>query len=84
MERLRQTPSQTVGPFFAYSLTAQQYGYPYDSLVHHALLGPATPANNSTTPWRTYSESWQRCPLRLVNSWYSSTCLGDSSRHTTG
>ena len=43
MERLRQTPSQTVGPFFAYSLTAHQYGYPYDSLMNHALVGPITP-----------------------------------------
>ena len=32
-----QTPSQTVGPYFAYGLTAAQYGYdfdqPYDSVV---------------------------------------------------
>ena len=25
---LKQTPSQTVGPFFAFGLTAPQYGYP--------------------------------------------------------
>ena len=43
MERLRLTPSQTVGPFFAYSLTAHQYGYPYDSLMNHALVGLITP-----------------------------------------
>ena len=24
---LKQTPSQTVGPFFAYGLTPRQYGY---------------------------------------------------------
>lgn len=28
-----QTPSQTVGPFFAYGLTARQYGYPFTSIV---------------------------------------------------
>ena len=27
MKKLLQTPSQTVGPYFAYSLTPQQYGY---------------------------------------------------------
>jgi protocatechuate 3,4-dioxygenase alpha subunit len=27
MKKLVQTPSQTVGPFFAYSLTPEQYGY---------------------------------------------------------
>ncbi|MGQ7792826.1 protocatechuate 3,4-dioxygenase subunit alpha [Faunimonas sp. B44] len=30
---LKQTPSQTVGPYFAYGLTAEQYGYPHDALA---------------------------------------------------
>lgn len=38
-ERLQQTPSQTVGPFFAYSLTAEQYSYDYNSIVNGSLLG---------------------------------------------
>jgi protocatechuate 3,4-dioxygenase, alpha subunit len=29
MAKSRQTPSQTVGPFFAYGLTPEQYGYQY-------------------------------------------------------
>lgn len=28
----KQTPSQTVGPFFAYGLTPQQYGYPFSPI----------------------------------------------------
>lgn len=43
MERLRQTPSQTLGPFSAYSLTAEQYGYPYNSIVGGSLISEATP-----------------------------------------
>jgi protocatechuate 3,4-dioxygenase, alpha subunit len=39
MEKLRTTPSQTVGPFFAYSLTAEQYGYDFNSLVNGNLTG---------------------------------------------
>ena len=31
MTKKRQTPSQTVGPFFAYSLTPEQYSYEYDT-----------------------------------------------------
>ena len=27
MPKLRQTPSQTVGPYFAYGLSPEQYGY---------------------------------------------------------
>ncbi len=37
------TPSQTVGPFFAYSLTAEQYGYPYDSIANGSLIAEPTP-----------------------------------------
>jgi len=43
MEKLPQTPSQTIGPFFAYSLTAEQYGYAYNSLMNHALVSEQTP-----------------------------------------
>jgi protocatechuate 3,4-dioxygenase, alpha subunit len=32
-ERRSQTPSQTVGPFFAYGLTPEQYGYPFASIA---------------------------------------------------
>jgi protocatechuate 3,4-dioxygenase, alpha subunit len=41
MEKLRQTPSQTIGPFFAYGLTAEQYGYDYNSIVTGSLIGNA-------------------------------------------
>lgn len=38
METYSQTPSQTVGPFFAYSLTAKQYGYNYNSIITDSLV----------------------------------------------
>jgi protocatechuate 3,4-dioxygenase, alpha subunit len=38
MEKFSQTPSQTVGPFFAYSLTAKQYGYNYNSIITDFLV----------------------------------------------
>lgn len=31
MEKKRQTPSQTIGPFFAYGLTPEQYHYDFNS-----------------------------------------------------
>ena len=34
----KQTPSQTVGPYFAYGLTAEQYGYPLDQIAGGALV----------------------------------------------
>ena len=39
---LKQTPSQTVGPYFAYGLTPRQYGYPFTSLAEGAMAGPGT------------------------------------------
>lgn len=36
---LKQTPSQTIGPFFAYGLTPEQYGYPFRSLLGPVMAG---------------------------------------------
>jgi protocatechuate 3,4-dioxygenase alpha subunit len=38
-----QTPSQTVGPFFAYALTPRQYGYDFPELFGAELAQPHTP-----------------------------------------
>ena len=40
MSQLKQTPSQTVGPFFAYGLTPTQYGYDLKSLFNPVLAQP--------------------------------------------
>ena len=42
MEKLQTTPSQTVGPFFAYALTAEQYGYDFNSIVNGVLTDDYT------------------------------------------
>jgi protocatechuate 3,4-dioxygenase alpha subunit len=38
-----QTPSQTVGPYFAYGLTAQQYHYPFGQIVAGDMAGEDGP-----------------------------------------
>ena len=38
-EKLGQTPSQTVGPYFAYGLTPEQYGYPLKSIACGRMAG---------------------------------------------
>jgi protocatechuate 3,4-dioxygenase alpha subunit len=43
MEKLPTTPSQTIGPFFAYSLTAEQYRYNFNSIVNEKLLNDKMP-----------------------------------------
>jgi protocatechuate 3,4-dioxygenase alpha subunit len=39
---LKQTPSQTVGPYFAYGLTAEQYGYGFNSIAGGCLVDEET------------------------------------------
>ena len=34
-----QTPSQTVGPYFAYGLVAEQYGYPHTQIATSTIAG---------------------------------------------
>ncbi|WP_126283403.1 protocatechuate 3,4-dioxygenase subunit alpha [Burkholderia stagnalis] len=40
MTTLKQTPSQTVGPYFAYGLSPQQYNYDLKSLFTPAIAAP--------------------------------------------
>lgn len=42
MEKKLQTPSQTIGPFFAYGLTPAQYGYDFESLATPHLVEDPT------------------------------------------
>lgn len=46
MKTLGQTPSQTVGPYFAYGLTPEQYGYPFRSAFRPVLAEPRTPGEH--------------------------------------
>lgn len=39
---LKQTPSQTVGPYFAYGLTPEQYGYAFNELAGGRLIDDET------------------------------------------
>lgn len=40
--RRYQTPSQTLGPFFAYGLVPQQYGYRFTSIADNSVAAPGT------------------------------------------
>jgi protocatechuate 3,4-dioxygenase, alpha subunit len=45
---LKETPSQTVGPYFAYGLCPQQYDFDFKSLFTPDLVGPQTPGEHMT------------------------------------
>ncbi|MCU7549781.1 protocatechuate 3,4-dioxygenase subunit alpha [Chitinophagaceae bacterium LB-8] len=69
MEKLRQTPSQTVGPFFAYSLTAEQYGYDYNSLINGLLINHDTEGERIYITGRIYDGKGQTIPDALIELW---------------
>ena len=66
MERLRQTPSQTIGPFFAYSLTAEQYGYDYNSIVNASLVEENVTGERIVMTGSIYDGSGNTIPDALV------------------
>ncbi|WP_018622503.1 protocatechuate 3,4-dioxygenase subunit alpha [Spirosoma luteum] len=69
MEQLRQTPSQTVGPFFAYALTAEQYGYPYDSLMNHTLVSLDTPGQRIVVTGQVWDGAGATISDAVVELW---------------
>jgi protocatechuate 3,4-dioxygenase, alpha subunit len=51
---LKETPSQTVGPYFAYGLCPQQYGFDLKSLFTPDLVAPETPGEHITLIGHVY------------------------------
>jgi protocatechuate 3,4-dioxygenase alpha subunit len=46
MTDLKQTPSQTLGPFFAYGLTPEQNGYAHKAIAGNVLAVPGMPGDH--------------------------------------
>jgi protocatechuate 3,4-dioxygenase alpha subunit len=67
--RLERTPSQTVGPFFAYGLTPEQYGYPFRSLVGSSLADDDTPGERIRIAGRVLDGDGVPVPDALIEIW---------------
>lgn len=63
---LGQTPSQTVGPFFAYGLTAEQYGYPFTSLFHPRVAEPRAKGEHIRVTGRVFDGEGKTIPDAMV------------------
>jgi protocatechuate 3,4-dioxygenase, alpha subunit len=53
-KKLGQTPSQTVGPYFAYGLSPEQYGYNWNSLIDARVASEATPGKHIRIEGRVF------------------------------
>lgn len=67
--KLKQTPSQTVGPFFAYGLTPQQYGYPFASLAGGMLATADSIGQRIRIEGRVFDGNGDVIPDAVIEIW---------------
>lgn len=67
----KQTPSQTVGPFFAYGLTPQQYGYEFADLAGGDLLADSPDENGTRIEiiGQVYDGEGERVSDAMIEIW---------------
>ena len=61
-----QTPSQTVGPYFAYGLTGTQYGYGFEQLFDHAVALPHAKGEHIVLEGRVFDADGQAIADALI------------------
>lgn len=69
MSKFKQTPSQTVGPFFSYGLTPEQYGYDFKELASGNLVRDDTPGEAISIVGRILSGTGDLMKHVVVESW---------------
>jgi protocatechuate 3,4-dioxygenase alpha subunit len=69
MSKLRQTPSQTVGPFFAYALTPEQYGYDFASIADGSLIEGDVPGQRIRIEGRVFDGKGELVPDAMIEIW---------------
>jgi len=65
----RQTPSQTVGPYFAYGLTPEQYGYPFKELTRNRLCDADTDGERIRIVGRVFDGAGDVIPDAMIEIW---------------
>lgn len=69
-----QTPSQTVGPFFAYGLTPQQYGYPFRDIANNVLFDRDTEGEHIRISGRVLNGENQPVTDAMIEIWQADSC----------
>ncbi len=64
-----QTPSQTVGPYFAYGLTPEQYLYNFKSLVGNLMVNPIENPDSITIIGKVLDGENQPIPDAMIELW---------------
>lgn len=69
MEKKLQTPSQTIGPFFAYGLTPEQYSYEFNSWFDGNLTDVAAEGNKITIVGKVFDGEGVPADDAMVEIW---------------
>ncbi|WP_028793661.1 protocatechuate 3,4-dioxygenase subunit alpha [Thalassobaculum salexigens] len=73
MSQWKQTPSQTVGPYFAYGLTARQYNYPQTSIAEGAMAGEEVEGERIRVEGRVLDGDGAPIPDAMIEIWQADT-----------
>jgi protocatechuate 3,4-dioxygenase alpha subunit len=66
-----QTPSQTVGPYFAYSLTPEQYLYDFKQLVGNQMVSPIEHDEAITIIGKVFDGNGDVIPDAMIEIWHN-------------
>jgi protocatechuate 3,4-dioxygenase alpha subunit len=66
---LKQTPSQTVGPYFAYGLTAQQYHYNHTQVADAVMVTDTTEGERIRIKGRVFDGQGQVVNAAMIELW---------------
>lgn len=84
MEKKFETPSQTVGPYFAYGLCPEQYNYDFRSLADNIMVDPITESEVITISGTVYDGEGNAIPDAMVELWQDDGKRQLFGRHGTG
>lgn len=69
MEKLLQTPSQTVGPYFAYGLTPKQYGYDHTNIITSTMVSEEAEGERISISGRVLDGKGEVIPDAMIEFW---------------
>jgi len=69
MVQMKQTPSQTLGPFFAYGLTPEQYGYAHRGIAGNTLAAPGVPGEHVRIEGRIFDGAGAPIDDAMIEIW---------------
>ncbi|MBM7456629.1 protocatechuate 3,4-dioxygenase alpha subunit [Oceanisphaera litoralis] len=66
---MKQTPSQTVGPYFAYGLTPQQYHYPFSQIAGSQLVQGEVKGERIRITGQVFDGQGERVDDAMIEIW---------------